>query len=109
MAKRLRKVIHLVISENQSSFIKGRQILDGILIVDEIVEETKLLKKKGVMFKVDFEKAYDSVSWDFLNFVMEKMGFSNVWRKWISECLSSASVSVLVNGSAMEEFRMSQG
>lgn len=65
--------------------------------------------KKGVMFKVDFEKAYDSVSWAFLSFIMEKMGFSAVWRKWILECLNTTSVSVLVNGNPKEEFSMGQG
>lgn len=66
----------------------------------------------GCLYKVlakIFEKAYDSVSWDFLRFVLEKMGFSFVWRKWISECLSSASVFVLVNGSPTKEFRMGRG
>lgn len=52
----------LVISENQTSFIKGRQILDGVLIANEIVHEVGSLGKKGIMFKVDFQKVYDSVS-----------------------------------------------
>ncbi|PNX61152.1 receptor-like kinase, partial [Trifolium pratense] len=61
------------------------------------------------MFKVDFEKAYDSVDWKFLDFVMSKMGFPEKWRKWISECLTSASISVLVNGSPTKEFIMGRG
>ncbi|PNX58979.1 ribonuclease H, partial [Trifolium pratense] len=61
------------------------------------------------MFKVDFEKAFDSVDWSFLDFVMQKMGFHEKWRRWISECLNTASVSVLVNGSATKEFEMGRG
>jgi hypothetical protein len=61
------------------------------------------------MFKVDFEKAYDSVDWRFLDFVMQKMGFHEKWRRWISESLKTASVSILINGSATKEFEMGRG
>lgn len=59
----------------QSAFIKGRQIFDGILIENELVDDAKRKKKEVVFFKVDFEKAYDSVSWGFLDFYDEKDGF----------------------------------
>lgn len=107
LANRLREVVHLVISDCQSAFIKGRQILDGVLIANELVDNEKRSKKEGVFFKVDFEKAYDSVSWDFLDYMMMKMGFNGVWRN--RECISIASVSVLVNGSPTEEFSIGRG
>ncbi|MCI15303.1 cysteine-rich receptor-like protein kinase, partial [Trifolium medium] len=50
-----------VISESQIAFVKDRQILDGILIANEVVDETRKTKKELMLFKVDFEKAYDSV------------------------------------------------
>lgn len=55
-----------IISENQSAFIGGRQILDGVVILKEILDEAKRKKKSSVIFKVDFEKAYDSVKWELL-------------------------------------------
>jgi len=66
-----------VISETQSAFIHGRQILDGILIANEIVEDVKRLKKDLLLFKVDFEKAFDSIDWSYLEAVMKKNEFSN--------------------------------
>lgn len=72
--------------------------MDGVLIANELVDEAQKCRKSMVLFKVDFEKAYDSVDWKFLDYVMERMGFVAKWRSWISECLSFASVSVLVNG-----------
>ncbi|GKE62327.1 putative RNA-directed DNA polymerase, eukaryota, reverse transcriptase zinc-binding domain protein, partial [Tanacetum coccineum] len=61
--------------------------------------------KKGLMvFKVDFEKAFDSVRWDFLDSVMEKIGFGSKWRSWIHGCFSNARSSILVNGSPTAEF-----
>jgi hypothetical protein len=50
-----------VISETQTTFVKDRQILDGILIANEVVDEARKLNKELLLFKVDFEKAYDSV------------------------------------------------
>lgn len=61
LANRLRKVIASIISDTQTSFIAGRQILDGILIANEIVDEVKIKKREILLFKVDFEKAYDTV------------------------------------------------
>ncbi|GAU38950.1 hypothetical protein TSUD_363890 [Trifolium subterraneum] len=63
LANRLRLVIGSVISESQSAFVKDRQILDGILIANEAVDEARKTKKELMLFKVDFEKAYDSVDW----------------------------------------------
>ncbi|GKV46758.1 hypothetical protein SLEP1_g53729 [Rubroshorea leprosula] len=61
------------------------------------------------IFKIDFEKAYDKVSWPFLDYMMERMGFDTVWKGWISECLKSNTMSVLVNRSATKEFSMTRG
>lgn len=109
LANRLRKVIHVVIAECQSAFIRGRQILDGILVANEVVDDAKRRKREVVLFKVDFEKAYNSVNWEFLDFMMTKMGFDRKWRRWIKECISTPSVSVLVNGSPSKEFMVGRG
>jgi len=61
LANRLRMVIGRVISETQTAFVKDIQILDGILIANEAVDEARKMKKELMLFKVDFEKAYDSV------------------------------------------------
>jgi len=50
-----------VISESQSAFVEDRKILDGILIANEVVDEARKMKNDMLLFKVDFEKAYDSV------------------------------------------------
>lgn len=68
------------------------------------IENQRLL-----LFKVDFEKAFDSVNWAFLFNTMRQMGFGEKWIKWISACLSSASISILVNGSPTREFKMEGG
>ncbi|GAU33774.1 hypothetical protein TSUD_393360 [Trifolium subterraneum] len=109
LANRLRTVIGRVISESQTAFVKDRQILDGILIANEAVDEARKSKKELLLFKVDFEKAYDSVDWGYLDAVMGRMSFPVLWRKWIKECVCTATASVLVNGSPTDEFPLERG
>ena len=63
LENKLRKIIEGLISDTQSAFISSRQILDGILIFNEVVDDAHKNKKELLLFKVDFEKAYDSVDW----------------------------------------------
>ncbi|GKB89405.1 putative RNA-directed DNA polymerase, eukaryota, reverse transcriptase zinc-binding domain protein [Tanacetum coccineum] len=66
-------------------------------------------KKKLLIFKVDFEKAFDSLSRKYLDFVLLNLGFSSKWRSWIRACLSSSRASVLVNGGHNSEFSIKRG
>ncbi|XP_057811281.1 uncharacterized protein LOC131025504 [Salvia miltiorrhiza] len=75
LALRMKKVMNLIISERQSAFVEGRCILDGVVTLNEIVEEAKRKKKGTILFKDDFAKAYDTVDWHFLDKMLEKMNF----------------------------------
>ena len=109
LANRLKKVMPLIIHERQTTFIEGRHMLHSVMIANEAVEEAKRCQKPRIVFKVDYEKAYDSVSWEFLIYMMRRMGFCNKWIQWIEGCLKSASISVLVNGSPSSEFLPQKG
>jgi hypothetical protein len=65
LANRLRNVIGSVISTSQSAFVPGCQILDGLLIANELVDDACKRKKDLLLFKVDFEKAFDLVDWKY--------------------------------------------
>ncbi|GKB88076.1 RNA-directed DNA polymerase, eukaryota, reverse transcriptase zinc-binding domain protein [Tanacetum coccineum] len=80
LANRLSKVIDKIVSKEQSAFIAGRQILDGPVILSEIIEWYKKQKKKLLIFKVDFEKAFDSISWNYLIHILDSFGFGNKWQ-----------------------------
>ncbi|GKV46217.1 hypothetical protein SLEP1_g53216 [Rubroshorea leprosula] len=109
LSNRLQKVLPKIIGEQQMAFIGGRQLVDGVVIANEVIDEAKRKKKKSFLFKVDFEKAYDNVCWDFIDYMMRRMGFNTTWRTWIRECLTSSSVSVLINGSPTNQFPVSKG
>jgi mannosylglycoprotein endo-beta-mannosidase len=63
--------------------------VDGAVTLHEIVHELKRKKLKGVILKIDFEKAYDSIRWDFVEEVLEKKGFDNKLKKWIMSSVRS--------------------
>ncbi|GKV33852.1 hypothetical protein SLEP1_g42302 [Rubroshorea leprosula] len=105
---RLRKVLPKIIGEQQMAFIGGRQLIEGAVVANEIIDEAKRKKMKSFLFKVDFEKAYDKVCWEFVDYMLMRMGFNITWRKWIQECLRSSMVSVLVNGSPTKQFTVSK-
>ena len=57
----MKTVMGKLISKEQSALLKGRSILDGMLIANKTIDFLKRTKRKGLFFKVDFEEAYDSV------------------------------------------------
>ncbi|XP_071729106.1 uncharacterized protein [Rutidosis leptorrhynchoides] len=83
--------------------------MDGALIANESFEFLKNNRIKSMMFKVDFEKAFDSLNWEFLDDMMGFMEFGTKWRGWIASCLKTASISILVNGSPTKEFKLGRG
>ncbi|PNX74297.1 ribonuclease H [Trifolium pratense] len=70
LTNRLAKVMNSLIATNQSAFIKGRNLVDGVLVVNEVVDLARRSGKDCMIFKVDFEKAYDSVEWSFLDYML---------------------------------------
>ncbi|GJU53674.1 RNA-directed DNA polymerase, eukaryota, reverse transcriptase zinc-binding domain protein [Tanacetum coccineum] len=98
-----------LISHEQSSYIKGRRSLDGPLILNKIVFWCKSRKEQALLFKVDFQKAFDLVRWDHLDDILGKFSFSSKWRGWIRGCLHSSKASVLVNGSPTDVFLFHRG
>ena len=86
-----------MVSGDQNAFVRGKQILDASLIANEVIDFWHKRKEKGLICKLDIEKAYDSINWNFLMKVLLKMGFGSRWMEWIWWCISTAKFSVLVN------------
>ena len=79
LVRRMVKVMDKLISENQNAFVGGRQIVDASLVANECVDGHLRSKEPEVLCKLDIEKAYDYVSWDFLLYLLERLGFGEKW------------------------------
>ncbi|GJR82989.1 putative RNA-directed DNA polymerase [Tanacetum coccineum] len=99
-----------VVSDNQSAFIPGRRITDNILITQELMHNYH--RDRGpprCAFKVDIQKAYDTVDWKFLSNILSLFGFHKKMVKWIMACVSSASFSLCINGDIHGYFNGKRG
>jgi mannosylglycoprotein endo-beta-mannosidase len=108
-AIRLSPIAHRVISPTQTAFIKGRLIHDGALALHEIIDEIKFSGQRAVIQKLDFEKAYDRVSWAFLRTVLSRKGFEggNVHR--LMQLVTGAQTAIAINGEIGPFFRNRRG
>nr|CAN64640.1 hypothetical protein VITISV_033931 [Vitis vinifera] len=109
LANRLKRVLNKVVAPTQNAFVMGRPILDASLIANEVIDSWQKRKEKGLICKLDIEKAYDSINWQFLLKTLHKMGFGSKWLGWMWSCISFAKFSVLVNGVPAGFFPSSKG
>ncbi|TYK31266.1 hypothetical protein E5676_scaffold455G005560 [Cucumis melo var. makuwa] len=96
---------------NQSHYlnIQGRQILDPILIANEAVEDYREKLKKDWILKLDLEKAFDRVDWNFLENTLSLKKFNPKWISWIMGCLKNPKFSIFVNGKPRGRITASRG
>ena len=71
LSSRLKTVLPNLIGDSQTAFVSSRQILDGALIANEVVHWLKVKKKQGMLLKLDFQKAFDTIDWDSLVSALE--------------------------------------
>jgi len=109
IASRLKPLLPLIISPEQSGYVEGRQITDGIILTHEIIHSLKHLKKPGMLLKIDLSKAFDSISWEYMHKILQAFGFAPSWIRWISSLISSSFFSILINGIPSPTFRPSRG
>ena len=96
LANRIKRVMGLIISQSQNAFVEGRHILDAVLIANEAVDSILRRKENGLPCKLDIEKDYDHIRWDFLQQILDIMGFGSKWISWINLCIFTASFFVLL-------------
>ena len=109
LATRLKMVLGNIVYESQNAFFKERQILDFVLIANECLESRLKSGVLRVLCKLDVEKAYDHVNWDFLIYMLDHFGFHEKWRKWVFFCISTVKFSILIKVTPCGFFESSRG
>ncbi|KAK5774708.1 hypothetical protein PVK06_042564 [Gossypium arboreum] len=97
---RLKAALLSCISQNQSTFLPGRMIHDSILIAHELfhyLQSSNNGSNKGIVVKLDMNKAYDRVEWNFIETIMKKMRFDGKWINKIMDCVCSVKYTVKCN------------
>ena len=89
--------------------MEGRQILDGVILVHEVLHSLKTSRNPGMMIKLDIEKVYDKLNWEFMENMLGAYGFSPDWVEWVMGLVSSPFFNILLNGSSTSTFQPSCG
>lgn len=109
IANKLKPLLPLLISPEQSGYIEGRQILDGIILTHEIIHSLKISKQAGMILKIDLSKAFDKLSWTYIQKMLCAFRFSPMWVRLIQSLISSTFFSILINGISSQPFNPSKG
>ena len=105
LANRLQKVMPNIISPNQTAYLKGRFIGTNIRLVQDIIRT----KNKGAIILIDFKKAFDCVSHDFMLQCISKMGFGETFIKWITVLYNKPMAAVKHSGFTTAKFQLFRG
>jgi hypothetical protein len=83
--------------------------MEGVMVLHETIHELRREKQNDVIFKIDFEKAYDKVKWLFVRQVREMKGFSNKWCQWIESIIQGGHVGIKINDQVRKNFQSKKG
>ena len=108
LAKRLEKVLPYIIHADQNAFVKGRSIFDALRIIDD-VDYTKRNCLPGILLAIDFEKAFDTLEFNFLIRTLRKFNFGPSFIHWIRILYKDVSSAVMNNGFTTGYFPLGRG
>ncbi|XP_022040984.1 uncharacterized protein LOC110943550 [Helianthus annuus] len=110
VAERIKVGLNDIVSVNQSAFVPGRKISDNVLLTQELMHNYhRNIGPPKCAFKVDIQKAYDTVDWKFLKGILFGFGFHPRMVHWIMLCVSTTTYSVCVNGEVHGFFKGNRG
>ena len=109
IAKRLEDVLPRVVHHNQCAYVKDRTICDAVRSIEDILDYTKRYQIEGRLISIDFKKAFDSVSRDFLFRTLFAFYFGPSFIQWISTFYNNISSCVLNNGFSTAPFEVQRG
>lgn len=109
LADILQLVILKLMHKNQYGFIRSRSIQDCLTWSFEYLHKCHHSRRRAIVLKLDFEKAFDIVEHPAILLMLQKLGFPDRYLAWIQSILSSGSSAVLLNGVPGKFFKCKQG
>ena len=109
IANHLKPLLPTLVSEEQTRYVEGRQILDNTIQANEMVHSLITNKQAGMIMQLDIAKAYDKLSWSYIRAILKAYDFDYNWIKWVMMLVTTASCSILLNGSPSKTFKPSRG
>ena len=109
IANRIKPVLDTLISCNQNGFVPGRYIGESTRLIYDIMNFTENHSIPGLLMLIDFEKAYDSISWKFMYKVLSLLGFTNNFISWIKLFNTGIHTAVIQNGFLSEFIPIERG
>ncbi|GJZ55587.1 RNA-directed DNA polymerase, eukaryota, reverse transcriptase zinc-binding domain protein [Tanacetum coccineum] len=110
ITERIKGCLDKLVSKNQSAFIPNRHIQDNILLAQELFKGyDRKMGPKRVALKVDIQKAYDTMNWQFLEDILIGFGFHERMVDWVMKCVTTTSFLVCVNGESCGYFKGGRG
>lgn len=98
MVNRIKPLLDKIISGNQKVFVEGRHILDAVIVAHKLVHSMENNKRPYMALKLDFSKAYDHVSWNFLLEVLRRFEFKSKFLEMVEQRVFTPKFSILLNG-----------
>ena len=106
---RLQNVITSLVDTDQSAYIKGRYMGNNIRLVSDVIELFSKQNRSGLVLTIDFEKAFDSLNWDFLIEVLKYYNFGSSFIKWVQLMYTLPTAHIKNNGYISQSVDISRG
>ena len=106
LADRLKSVLGDLIGPEQNAYVEGRNIHDGIRLIEQVIEYAEKRKDKVAVLAIDFKKAFDSISHEYLWRVLEKMGFGPHLIHMIQTLYRNPESAIINNGKTSKYFKL---
>lgn len=109
ITNRMRNILSSHLTQEQHGFLKGRNILEAIALIQECLHFMHTKNAEAALLKLDLKKAYDCIDWGFLRCLLSKIGLNDKWSNWIMVCVENVNYAVLINGSPSSFFPAARG
>ncbi|XP_075086065.1 secreted RxLR effector protein 78-like [Nicotiana tabacum] len=106
---RLKPAVSHIVADNQSAFVQGRSMMHNVLICHDLLKHYNRKTTPRCLMKIDLRKAYDMVSWEFLEEALRGYGFPDKFIHWIMVCVSTTMFTIKVNGEGHGYFAGKRG